>query len=194
MSIKNIGHSDWLSQLRAYEPCSQQEQAEKAVILQWAGKFPDTLLYRENPFAHLSSSGLIFNSARTKVLMVYHKIYGSWSFSGGHTDGDGDLLRVALREAAEETGLAGVTAMLPQIAAADILPVWGHVKNGDYVAAHLHLNVTYALAADEREPVRAKPDENSGVRWIDIAELSRFVTEAQMMPVYEKVIKRVLSL
>ena len=39
------------------------------------------------------------------------------------------------------------------------------MKKGKYVSSHLHLNVTYLLEADDREMVRAKEDENRGVRW-----------------------------
>ena len=34
--------------------------------------------------------------------MVYHNIYNSWSWLGGHADGETDLLAVALREVKEE--------------------------------------------------------------------------------------------
>lgn len=37
--------------------------------------------------------------------MIYHKIYNSWAWTGGHSDGDNDLLHVAMKEAKEETGI-----------------------------------------------------------------------------------------
>lgn len=39
------------------------------------------------------------------MLMVYHNIYDSWSWTGGHADGDEDVLHVAMKEAKEETGI-----------------------------------------------------------------------------------------
>ena len=39
------------------------------------------------------------NKDKTKVLMIYHNIYNSWSWTGGHADGDEDLLYVAIKEA-----------------------------------------------------------------------------------------------
>ena len=94
--------------------------------------------------------------------MAYHNLYDSWSWLGGHADGDRDLLAVSMREVREESGL---TAVRPEI-----LTVDGHEKRGAYVSSHLHLNVTYLLEADPAAPVRRKPDENSAVAWFGLEE------------------------
>ena len=44
----------------------------------------------------------------------------------------------------------------------------GHVKRGQYVSSHLHLNVTYLLEADDSAQVTVKPDENSAVGWFPL--------------------------
>lgn len=46
-----------------------------------------------------------------------------------------------------------------------MLTVDGHMKRGEYVSSHLHLNVTYLLIADDTNVLTVKPDENSGVKW-----------------------------
>ena len=56
--------------------------------------------------AHMTASSWIVNEDYTKVLMIYHNIYNSWAWTGGHADGDEDLLHVAVKEAREETGLS----------------------------------------------------------------------------------------
>ena len=89
---------------------------------------------------------------------------------GGHADGDHDLLAVALREAQEESGLAAVRAVSPELFSVEILTVDGHEKRGHYVPSHLHLNVTYLLEADPALPIRCKPDENSRVGWFGLDE------------------------
>lgn len=43
--------------------------------------------------------------------MAYHNIYKSWAWTGGHSDGDSDLLNVALKEAKEETGLENLKVL-----------------------------------------------------------------------------------
>ena len=92
-------------QIQSYVPMNEQEVQDQKVILNYIKLFEHNILTRENEFAHLTSSGFILNEARDKVLMIYHNIYQSWAWTGGHADGDCDLLHVAIKEAKEETGL-----------------------------------------------------------------------------------------
>lgn len=180
---------DYLTAITAFKPGSAQEQADQQTFLRFINNNPDVLL-RENKIAHLTSSALIFNEARDKLLMIYHNIYQSWSWTGGHADGEADLLQVAIREAKEETGLNTVTAMYDEIISLDILPVFGHLKKNQPVSAHLHLSVAYILSAAEDEPLAIKPDENSGVRWIAIDQLADYVSEPHMQVIYQKILNK----
>ena len=96
------------------------------------------MLVRENEIAHMTSSGFIVNKDRTKVLMIHHNIYNSWGWTGGHADGDSDLIAVAIKEAKEETGIKNANPITNDICSIDILPVNSHIKKGKYVASHLH--------------------------------------------------------
>lgn len=80
-------------------------------------------------------------------------------------DGERDLLRVAVREACEESGLRSVRPVNEAVFSVEILTVNGHEKRGAYVSSHLHYNVTYLLEADAGAPLRVKRDENSAVKW-----------------------------
>ena len=162
--------------IKAYAPCCEQEARDKAVILDYLAKNPDAF-YRSDPIAHMTASAWIVNRERTKVLMVYHRIYDSWSWTGGHADGEKDLLAVALREAREETGLRKVRAVSEKIYSLEVLTVDGHEKRGEYVASHLHLNVTYLLEADESEELRVCEEENSGVKWFTLDAVLAASTE-----------------
>ena len=167
-----------VEEIKAYAPCCEQEARDKAVILDYLSKNPDAF-YRSDPIAHMTASAWIVNRERTKVLMVYHRIYDSWSWTGGHADGEKDLLAVALREAREETGLRKVRAVSEKIYSLEVLTVDGHEKRGEYVASHLHLNVTYLLEADESEELRVCEEENSGVKWFTLdAALARGSTKS----------------
>ena len=109
--------------------------------------------------------------------MAYHNIYNSWSWLGGHADGETDLLKVALREAREESGLRNVRPVSEDIYSLESLTVDGHIKKGKYVSSHLHLNVTFLLEADEEDSLSVKPDENSGVAWFGLEEAIEASTE-----------------
>ncbi len=172
-----------------YRPACEQEERDKAVILAFLDANPDCLT-RNNQIAHFTASSWIVNERRDKVLMAYHNIYDSWAWTGGHADGEADLLHVAVREAMEETGITSVRPVREEPCSLEIITVDGHVKRGAYVASHLHLNLTYLLEADESQELTIKADENSGVRWIPVSELQSFVSEPWMMAwVYEKLMK-----
>lgn len=155
-----------VEQIRNYIPYNEQEEhdREELLYLLETGGGRD-LFTRENKTAHMTASAWVVNPDRSKVLMVYHNIYHSWSWLGGHADGEYDLLNVAIREVQEESGIQNVTPVSDDIFSLEILTVDGHEKRGEYVSSHLHLNVTYLLQADDTESLCMKPDENSGVSW-----------------------------
>ncbi len=163
-------------------------------MLRCIGEQPDTVLTRQNSVAHLTSSGLIVNKSLDKMLMVHHNIYNTWAWTGGHADGDSDLLAVAIREGQEETGVQRLTPLTDQIASLDVLPVYGHVRKGQYVSTHLHLNVTYVLIADENHRLQANEDENSGVAWVPVDELAAYSNEPYLIGVYLKIVERAREL
>ena len=129
-------------QLAAYHPCCEQEAVDRDVMLHFLRENTDAFT-RENLVAHFTASSWIVNSSRTHALMAWHNLYRAWSWTGGHADGETDLLSVALREAREETGLVHVAPVFPEIFSLETLWVEGHEKRGKYVPCHLHLNVTY---------------------------------------------------
>ena len=150
----------YIQDIKNYIPVNEQESKDKEIIIDFINKNEDVLT-RENEVAHLTSSGFIVNKNRDKVLMIHHNIYNSWGWTGGHADGDSDLLEVAIKEAKEETGITNVRPIIDDICCIDILTVKGHIKKGKYIAPHLHLSVAYVLEADEAEEVKVKEDENS---------------------------------
>ena len=179
--------------VRAYPAHTPQELADRAEMLRLIEALGDDILTRASDTAHMTGSGFIVDPERTHTLMVYHNIYRSWSWTGGHADGDADLMQVALREAEEETGVR-VRPLRAEPISLEIIPVFGHFKRGSYVRAHMHLNLTYALVAEADAPLRMKVDENSGVQWIPFTRLKDEVSELPMLEIYEKLIDRVTRL
>ena len=161
--------------IEKYSPCCEQEERDKSLILAFMDKNEDAFL-RSNSTAHMTASAWVVNYERTKVLMVYHKIYDSWSWTGGHADGETALLSVALREVKEETGVTA-KPVTEDIYSLEILTVDGHEKRGKYVSSHLHMNVTYLLEADENEELQICEDENKGVRWFTLEDALKASTE-----------------
>jgi 8-oxo-dGTP pyrophosphatase MutT (NUDIX family) len=160
-----------ITDISNYKPQDEREARDKKVFLECLRLFPQNILLRENEIAHVTSSGFIVNKALDQVLLAHHNIMNRWAWTGGHADGNEDLLAVAVQEALEETGLHTVP-LTSEIASIDILTVSNHFKKGIYVNSHLHLSVAYLLVADDKAPLVVKPDENSGVKWFPAAEIS----------------------
>ena len=176
--------------IEKFKPFNEQEEVDKRIMLKYIYDFDDVLT-RQNEYGHFTSSAFVLNKERTKMLMIYHNIYKSWAWVGGHSDGDADLLHVAMKEAKEETGIKNVKPILDDIYSLEIITVNGHVKRGKYVGSHVHLNVTYLLEADETEEIKIKEDENSGVKWIPIDEILEVSSEKWVRDnVYSKIIDK----
>ena len=165
-----------LEELEQYRPWNEQEERDRTELLRRLRSGED-LYTRDNSAGHLTASAWVVSPDRRRVLMAYHNIYDSWSWLGGHADGDHDLLAVALREVREESGLTAVRPVSRSIYSVEILTVGGHEKRGAYLSSHLHLYVTYLLAAVPADPVRCKPDENSRVGWFGLEEAVAASTE-----------------
>lgn len=176
---------NYIEDIKSYIPYNEQEKMDKELILNCINNFPN-LLTRENALAHITSSGYIVNKNRDKTLMIFHKIYDSWSWTGGHADGDSDLLKVAIKEGFEETGIKNLKPINEDIFSLDVLTVDGHIKKGKYVSSHLHLSVCYLLEGDENEELIVNEDETKGVMWIPINEVNKYSSEPYMIKLYEK--------
>ena len=189
-SIDVYTSADYMLRIEHYTPFNEQEETDKQLILNWIRNNTNAFS-RENTVAHMTASAWVVNQDKSKILMVYHNIYNSWSWLGGHADGETDLLAVALREVKEEAGISHVQPVSEEIFSLESLTVDGHVKKGKYVSSHLHLNVTYLLEADFEEAVSIKADENSGVAWFSPEEALKKSTEPWFVEhVYSKLIEK----
>ena len=179
-----------MQQIQRFVPFNEQEETDQKLILSWLEEASD-VSRRENLTAHLTASAWVVAPDRKAVLMAYHKLYDSWAWLGGHADGDYDLLRVAEKESREESGITGLIPLSREPISLEILTVSGHEKRGAYVPCHLHLNLTYLFQADPAVPLRTKPDENSGVAWIPVEEISEKSTEPWFVErIYSKLVQK----
>ena len=186
MKLESSDNMSLKENIESFIPYNIQEENDKKLILEYIDMFPD-ILTRDNKLCHFTASNWIVNKDRTKVLMAYHNIYNSWAWTGGHADGDEDLLRVSIKEASEETGINNLKLLSDGIFSIEILPVSAHIKRGHFVSSHLHLNCTYLFEANEEDEIRIKEDENSGVSWIDIDKAIEVSQEDHMKVIYQKI-------
>lgn len=179
-SLKKI--KEWLNTFTSF---NEQEQVDCQRIRQFLEE-EENLLLRDNVKMHFTASAWVLNPSKNKVLMLYHNIYQSWSWSGGHADGEGDLLSVAMKEVKEESSLVSLKPLSDSPISIEILGVQPHYKKQKYVSAHLHLNYTFLLHNTKEEKLKICPEENSKVGWLSPDEAVRSSTEAWMKPIYKK--------
>lgn len=111
--------------------------------------------------AHFTASAVILDESLRYTLLVFHPRYTRWQQPGGHADGDANLLGVALREAEEETGLAGLRAW-PEIV--DV--AYGR---GEAPPPHAHVDVRFLVLS----PSAVLPESPEGLelRWFTHEEV-----------------------
>lgn len=173
-----------------YIPYNEQEEKDKALILQQLSA--DNILTRKNHLAHLTVSAWIISPDYQKVLMAYHNIYQSYAWLGGHLDGNADIVSVIKKEIQEESGLSEFQLIENQLFSLEVLTVDGHVKNGEYVSSHLHLNLTFLCIANPDLPIHIRPSENSQITWLEVDKINQSVSEVWFMKhIYQKLIDKV---
>lgn len=185
---------DLKNQIEKYVPYNEQEEMDKEVMLEYLNNY-DNILTRDNKFAHFTASSWVVNKDRTKVLMIHHNIYKSWAWTGGHADGESDLLGTAIRELKEEAGVKNVKILKDDIFSLEVTCVNGHIKKGKYVTSHVHLNITYLLEVDENEVLKKQKEENSAVKWMTLEDALKKPKEKWFVEyVYSKLNKKLKEL
>jgi 8-oxo-dGTP pyrophosphatase MutT (NUDIX family) len=136
----------------------------------------------DNPWSrslplHLTGSALIVHPASRRVLLRWHQRQQAWLQVGGHGDqGEQDPLAIALREAAEETGL---TDLVPWPDASVRQVVIVQVPPARHEPAHEHADIRFTLATASPDAIRAENPE-APLRWLSLQEASELTTEANL--------------
>lgn len=118
---------------------------------------------------HITASAWVFDKNARNVLMVHHKKLERWLQPGGHADGDENVISVAIREVAEETGLAALSLFDSNIFDLDIHLIPQHKD----VKPHLHYDVRFLFTANSRLPLVASEESNQ-VQWIPIGQAAYY--------------------
>src|ERR1700722_19816587 len=156
-----------LALLRAHaaRPIEAPERAMVDDAILFIGSHPDCLRRTCLP-GHLTGSAWIVNRARSHTLLTLHRKLDRWLNPGGHADGDPDLAAVALREAREESGLASVRFLRPELYDFDRHRIPEHRG----IPAHWHYDFRFLLEADSDEPLVIS-EESKDLRWVEIGRI-----------------------
>jgi 8-oxo-dGTP pyrophosphatase MutT (NUDIX family) len=160
--------------LEAYLPRDPEQARFRREMLAFVDEHPLDAHRRTCLPGHLTASSLVLDLSRGRALLTHHRKLDRWLQLGGHCDGDSNLPAVALREALEESGIAGL-AIDPRIVDLDIHPI--PARPGE--PEHLHLDARFLVhaPAGAREEASA---ESHRLAWISPAELSSIEADASL--------------
>ncbi len=168
--------------LRAHcaQPLEPHEAAMTVETMLFVEAHADCLLRTCGP-GHLTGSAWIVNRDRTRTLLTHHRKLDKWLQLGGHADGDGDLLAVALREAREESGLTRLRVDSAEIF--DLDRHWIPPRKTD--PGHYHYDLRFRIEADDTEPLTIS-NESKDLAWVDVARVTALNPEESMARMVRK--------
>jgi 8-oxo-dGTP pyrophosphatase MutT (NUDIX family) len=158
------------------------EAAMTADTIRFVGERADCLLRSCGP-GHLTGSAWIVSPDRRRTLLTHHRKLDKWLQLGGHADGEGDLLAVALREAQEESGLVRIRAVAPAVFDLDRHLIPARKADPD----HYHYDLRFLFEADPGEPL-ALSSESKDLAWVELARVTALNPEESMARMVRKTI------
>lgn len=170
-----------LELLAKHQPSTTEETRFKQQMIEFIKQnsdcFERTLL-----IGHVTGSAWIVDKSRRFTLLTHHRKLDKWFQTGGHCDGDADVLNVALKEAQEETGLTDIHVISPDIFDIDI----HEIPERKGIPTHLHYDVRFLFEADMNEPLIVS-SESSDLAWIARSKVSELNDSESIMRMVGKV-------
>jgi 8-oxo-dGTP pyrophosphatase MutT (NUDIX family) len=147
-----------------FTPGDEAQAIHRADVLDFIDDHPDAL-HRSCLIGHLTASAWVVDHSGRRGLIMYHSKIRRWVQPGGHADGDANLAAVALKEATEETGIAGLEVWSVPI---DV-DIHLFVNRKQAEPDHLHHDLRFLVRAPQGAVERGN-EESEALRWITAEE------------------------
>ncbi|KUM77832.1 NUDIX hydrolase [Streptomyces griseorubiginosus] len=158
-------HDDAVLVIKGYEGQEELRQA----YLDHLAAHPDGV-WKACRAGHVTASALVIDPSRGQVLLTLHKKLRMWLQMGGHCEpADTSLEAAALREATEESGVAGLTLLPGGPVRLDRHPI--------PAPCNCHFDVQYAALAPAGA-VEKISEESLDVRWFAYDEVADVADES----------------
>lgn len=146
--------------LNQYQPTIKEVEF-KSKILKFIEENIDCFS-RNLDIGHITGSAWLINKNGDKALLTHHAKLNTWLQLGGHADGDQDILRVALKEASEESGISSIKAISEEIFDIDVHQIPANKKE----KAHIHYDIRFILQVSSDEEIKINHESNE-LLWIN---------------------------
>ena len=146
--------------IQDYKAPTEQQRLCRQAMLDFAAAHSDCF-HRSCVPGHFTASAWLLNKSGDKALLMHHTKLDRWMQLGGHTDGDSDLLAVAVKEAQEESGIQHIEPVSKSVFDLDIHEIPANSKD----SAHLHYDVRFLLQVKSDEDFVTNR-ESKELRWI----------------------------
>lgn len=157
MSAESL-HASATELLENWKPATHPEQSVREAMLAFLGSAPRGCL-REHAPGHITASAVVFSHDEREVLLTLHPRVGRWIQLGGHCEpGDETVVDAALREATEESGIAGLEVE-PGLYGAQAHPITCSLG-----VPTRHLDLLFKIRAP-RGAVPVRSAESTDLRW-----------------------------
>jgi 8-oxo-dGTP pyrophosphatase MutT (NUDIX family) len=161
-------------------PLSPEEDLAVSQTIEFVKAHTDCLV-RSCLEGHLTGSAWVVSPDRRKVLLTHHRKLRKWLQLGGHADGDGNLLAVALREAKEESGLRRLKVVQESVFDVDRHWIPGRANE----PGHWHHDLRFILEADPGEKLTVT-SESKDLAWVDVVSVASLNPEESMARMVRK--------
>jgi 8-oxo-dGTP pyrophosphatase MutT (NUDIX family) len=136
---------------------------------------------RSLPIGHVTGSAWIIDHSHKYVLLMHHRKLDRWFQPGGHADGVPDVRQVALKEAQEETGLADIQILIPEIFDIDVHLIPATPKD----VAHYHYDIRFLMKADRSQPLQIN-SESKNLAWVLLEDVPQYNNSESIMRMVNK--------
>lgn len=169
-----------LNLLTTYLAENPQELEVINRFIEFVNAYPDCF-ERTLQVGHITGSAWVVNEAGSNVLLTHHKKLNKWFQLGGHADGESDILKAALIEVEEESGLAAFEAITPEIFDIDIHAIPARKDEPE----HYHYDVRFTVRATGGDDYIVS-EESHDLSWVKIERLAEYTQEESMLRMARK--------
>lgn len=174
-----------LAQLGSYEPADELEGSHRAKMVELLSGAADPFSRGHFAPGHFTASVYIVDAQR-RLLLHHHRRLNLWLQMGGHVEADEHPEMAALREGAEESGLADLEL------AGGILDLDIHrIPAGKGEPDHDHYDVRYLARTRHPEAITIDRGESNDLAWVTLPEAAERMPGLESHRVIQK-IERIL--